>query len=48
MKATYTLRPEELNEDFLHTLRETVKGQGESIELTARAIGKLAGMDTTD
>jgi hypothetical protein len=28
MKATYTLKPEELNGDFLHTLQDTIKGKG--------------------
>jgi hypothetical protein len=48
MKATYTLKPKELNEDFLHTLQQTVEGKGSTVELTVQVIGKPEGMDTTE
>jgi hypothetical protein len=48
MKATYTLKPEELNENFLHTLQDTLKDRGSTLKLTVEPIGKPEGMDTTE
>jgi hypothetical protein len=48
MKVTYTIKPKELDEQFLHVVQETFKNTGRKLEITVQSVGKPEGMDTTE